>query len=906
MGQILGLYIFLSLLWFSESAQALLGEAYANLSKWQYEEINGPCPKFSDVEYNKFRSCDSSMVSNSSNIGTATEGIFFSLLASKQEQNLTCSIEKVENLGKDKNFKEFLIKDYSRKILAASKIYPIFSKLRAEVLHKRTQVNQLRPAGAYTKAQQDHYQLALNQLRLDEAQLVKMESQYNSIKVSGWYGQTKAVSEFIDEMAKKNWADPKQIKLEVEQRLSSVVWKTAFELRKSRNEFTSQKEKSSDGRITWNLSSDFKKTLFKWSQDESLIPQIFKDQGQLGKSLECSLEGKYGKGQEYLDNTLMATTLVAGGLARIVVKIPLAIRGAIASERLAGTISGSAARILLSTAATSNMAQIFNQIDRDCLSTQSLALSNKDQCGAVSSATVNAEVSQVANGNCILSAIMSGAPLPAMLAIRAAAKDLRLASLETSLAEKGAMRSESIAARLNGPISVTAEDILKSEKKVKAFADKHGAKLETLTATERTGSAYERVLIRKKSAEGELEQIISGTHPGLHGRKYELEKEVHDLRGDVESETFVLTRLKKDRPRDKKEIERQERRVQELSDSLAEKLATAEKYNQRLETAEREIKSSLERQIKNLDEELKTTQRWKHEDIPTALNDDLVVIEGDLGRYVESYRVVEFPKVSGPRKYSTPTLIHPDFKKEVEDLKRFGVEVRFDPGLGIEGTAGIYFPDHKVIAVRPDTPWYVFKHEAQHAHWDNILDEIGRNRFRSVDVPKEQIFRNQYGNKRGDEMLNRVERLERRQTSETAVHERLAVEAELAEMGWARRLTQDALWSERYALFHEIEGFKEILDSGRKLTEIQNKEYQRTMKKMGLIVSLAEGSDAAKKFIPGVLNPSSQSLLAISQKLNQIGQGSLKNQQVLFNEDGTIIYQRPDGSWERLSVDKDK
>ncbi|MBL7545297.1 MAG: hypothetical protein JNL11_15875 [Bdellovibrionaceae bacterium] len=904
MGQILGLYTFLSIFYFSESAHALLGETYATLSKAYYEQLNGPCPKFTEEDFKSFNRCHSNVVDDFSNIGSATEGIFFSLIASKQEQNLDCSIQKMESLTKDKKFKEFLVKDYSRKILAASKVYRILARMRADVIQERTQVNQLRPVGAYTKSQQDIYQAALEQLRINEARLAKLESQYNSIKVSGWYGQTNAVSDFIHGMAKKDWADPKKIKLEVEKKLDSVIWKTAFELRKSRNEFTAQKKKSPDGKITWNLSSDFKKTLFKSSQDEDLIAQTFKDQPQLGKSLQCRLEGKYGKGQENLDNTIMATTLVAGGFAGLLAKIPLALRGAIATERVAGTLSGSAGRILLSSATTSNMVQIFNQVDRDCLSHGNLALSSKDQCGNASPATVNAEITQVANGSCILSIIMTGAPLPALLAIKAAAKDLRLISIETSLAEKGAMQAERVAIKVNGPKLVSAEDILESEKKVKAFAHAHGAKLETVVATERTGSAYERVLIRKKSAEDELAKIASGTHPGLHGRKYELEREIYDLRNNVREETSRLTRLKRDRPQDKKEIELQERHIQNLNERLTEKLAAAETNNQRLATAEREVRSALERQIKQLDDELKTTQRWKHEDVPTALNDDIVVIEGDLGRYVESYRVVEFPKVTGPRKYSTPTLTHPDFKQEVERLKSIEVEVRFDPGLGLEGTAGYYFPHQKVVLIKPDTPWHIFKHEAQHAHWDKILNRLEEENAYKNAVTVEKVFRSQYGDKKGDEMWKRVLQLQKREPTGLALDERLAVEAELAEMGWARRFTKDALDAEGYALYHEIKGFKEVLDRGKKLTEVQAKEYQKTMKKMGIIVSLAQGSEAAKKFIPSVLNPSSQSLLTISQKLNQMAQNAMKNQQVLFNQDGTIIYQRPDGSWERLSTQK--
>src|SRR5689334_14575298 len=62
----------------------------------------------------------------------------------------------------------------------------------------------------------------------------------------------------------------------------------------------------------------------------------------------------------------------------------------------------------------------------------------------------------------------------------------------------------------------------------------------------------------------------------------------------------------------------------------------------------------------------------------------------------------------------------------LKQMKEWGYSREVDTSLGLSGADGWCSEELKVIALGPNTPWHVFRHEFQHARYNVFHDRISR------------------------------------------------------------------------------------------------------------------------------------------------------------------------------------
>jgi hypothetical protein len=132
----------------------------------------------------------------------------------------------------------------------------------------------------------------------------------------------------------------------------------------------------------------------------------------------CRLQGKYGKGDDYLDNAVMVGSFAFGGGASLLLKTPQYIlRGFSLSEK-ALKITETSSKVLLYTSMGVNAIDVAKQVDSECLSHRpAILFSGKSSCKIKDDQDFEKyEIASLAERNCVLSVSFNVIPGVATLA----------------------------------------------------------------------------------------------------------------------------------------------------------------------------------------------------------------------------------------------------------------------------------------------------------------------------------------------------------------------------------------------------------------------------------------------------------------------------------------------------------
>ena len=233
--------------------------------------------------------------------------------------------------------------------------------------------------------------------------------------------------------------------------------------------------------------------------------------------------------------------------------------------------------------------------------------------------------------------------------------------------------------------------------------------------------------------------------------------------------------------------------------------------------------------------------RLKLVDDPTGL--EAKIAQGEVpdvipdlrgARYYGRMYEIESLGSVGRKHWNTLAIQHPDFRSEVERIRKGGGRVVFDPTLDAIHSDAFYRKQIKVVGIGPNTSWYEFIHELQHLDFDQSirpalrdLKVIFKNEKAIVSVLPMEAMKDV-----GVDKIKRIESLFRKGImSENSIDEILAVDAHLRAMGWAR-YSPAGSEGRGYALKHIITDLEKL---GPERTPQQNKLLKRSKLKYELL-----------------------------------------------------------------------
>ena len=177
-------------------------------------------------------------------------------------------------------------------------------------------------------------------------------------------------------------------------------------------------------------------------------------------------------------------------------------------------------------------------------------------------------------------------------------------------------------------------------------------------------------------------------------------------------------------------------------------------------------------------------------------------------------RVDQLPKKKGARRFSTPTLLHPDLPAYLEKMKEFEATLVVDSTLKITGNGGYHTGVARRIGIRANTPWGVFLHEYQHLefhwrmkkHFARILELWQSGKKLRESLGKEVI------DEIGPEKIDQMQwLLDRGVTPQLAINESLSTFAEMKALGMAKYLPEGfGPFEYQYMLRHQISELQKL------------------------------------------------------------------------------------------------
>ncbi len=189
-------------------------------------------------------------------------------------------------------------------------------------------------------------------------------------------------------------------------------------------------------------------------------------------------------------------------------------------------------------------------------------------------------------------------------------------------------------------------------------------------------------------------------------------------------------------------------------------------------------------------------------------------------------------------------LFHPEMEKYLEVLREKGYELVIDPTNSLYGAGAYFAPSEKLISLNPNSSWQTFLHGFQHLEFHELIkrefytfqDKIIRQGSSMEDLLQPEIV-----SYLGPKKIQRLDKLMGQGLPVTAVNETMSVSDELDLIGFKKwvpsalggKLTSAAL-TQDYALRHQINELRKILDRGATLTDAQKGALrQALLKRLG-------------------------------------------------------------------------
>lgn len=852
-------------LFFAVPAVAQLADLYANFSKVTFETIHS-CPQLKFADFTKSITCTQrNSADNLNDLAQINEDLFFAEEAHDEAESLKCAIRKASSVEKNADALQKIAQNLSDKIKIAIPLYQELQEAQAQMVFRKN---------------------AKIKRTVEE-----LEGALAAVVASSWQGNSRTISKFFMEQVQAGSKNEAALQEKITAAMPDLAGKVKSEYEQNHKTLMEQKKSKN----SWDLSTEAKQMLLRRAQNNDSFAQKFPDSPNLAQGLECRLEAKYGKGQEYADNFLLAGTLVATGGSALLARGAFTLHATIARGVALGRVSQQAGQVMIKAAIGLNTGVVLAEVDKHCLSNKQDFNTTTNMCSAHELELAGGEIHSLEQSNCLLAIALSGAPLPVIAAAGKSMRKLQIQNLSKSLHKKGhdylyrraphfsvsgremskyVNESEDYIKSMGGTTERVQQDLITNHAKVQksaALADLR----EELAAQEKSQSLVVNTP-RENSLDSALYSHMSA--PEMSANKDSLQKIIREMESSQPAssaeEALLGAMAEKSMSREEKinllkdQIKRLENEVEQLPDVLANKPLTS-----------------------------------IHEASPFGIH-----LFGKSEKYTP-LKIVKLPTVKGPASYDTPALLHPKMQEDLDELQRLGVDVRIDPLMKVrDDRVAFYYGDPttstRVINIGTNAPYEVFKHEKTHALYERYiqgkLDPLKEATLQGKSI--ESVLTPQEIKGFGETKVKRLAQELKKENTDLAINERMAVDSQLSEMG-LMRYSPSAVETEAYALRHQIEGYQKILKDQGTLNSVQQKEYNKTLTKAGLLVSYQDGAKEAARFLKAATTPSMQSLQATALRLAQArGDRNTSKETYFFDKSGRVLVLQADGTWKRFDA----
>ncbi|NUN05517.1 MAG: hypothetical protein HUU57_07130 [Bdellovibrio sp.] len=843
---------------------AQLADLYANFSKLTYEAVHG-CPQLKSENFNKAAACTlGNSAETVSDLAQINEEIFFAREAQDELQSLGCAIKTTQAVKINAAALNGIAVDMAEKVLLAAPLYSELRKAKLELTRLQSQgSNNLRTLN------RNH---ALQIMVQAENKVAYLEQSLAAITASLWMGSSHTIAKIFMDNVRAGAANKDTLATSLRSDLPVTLTKLRSEFESNRRTLEAQRK----GPAKWDLSLQSKRVLLHRAQEQNSFQTQFPDSADLGRGMECRLEGKYGKGQEYVENMFLAGTLIASGGSALIPRAGFALRATVTRGVQMGRVSEQAGGILLKTSLALNASAALADIDKNCRQKQDF-VSKRSLCEGDAQELATAELENLEQGNCILAIGLSGAPLPLIAGVGKALRGLKPPGLISSLAYKG----DELLSREGTFLKVSPLDISKYSQESEEYLKRVGLQSERITTETLPNFVKNKKIDRLKKLKEQLAKQERSANV------------LEDKAGGETLQGALFGNSAKNYSGEDGALENILSHAQPLSREENIKLLKKE-----IAALEKDIRAAPERVM----------------DKPMSVLHDFaadfgVHVDGPVENY-SVLKITQLPATKGKALYNTPAILHPEMQKDLEDLRRIGVDVRIDPAMKAFNDEKAFFYDtsqaqaRRVINIGATAPYEVFKHEKTHALFSHYikpkLDDL--KKASSEGKSLDSILTEKEMQGFGKENLRNLERNLKRDNTELALNERLAVDAQLSEMGLMRYAPR-AVDTEAYGLRHQLEGYQKIYEKNQGLTSAQEKEYLKIVAKAGALLSYQEGAQEAQKVFKTFATPSAQSAEALARKLKNLQDDKEPARPTyFFDPAGRLLVLNADGTWQRFNT----
>lgn len=384
------------------SASAGVADIYTSASKSLYELVqNKKCGDFVQADFSG-GVCKATSQNNLESMNDIVENAFFKTAAEEEVRNLGCEIAKIEVIRKDPEIVKKIKEDFVRKLPHLKALYEGLLQAKFDYLHKQTQANQMRSYAHSSKEAQLRYSTFLNESAQKEKEAEQLHAAFEASVQSLWMGNSQTVRSFLADLLKSDSLKDGEIPKNFETKFQSLFLETSGELTKNRQEIENQDFTNLD-----------LKTRTKLAQN-SYYAEVFSEKTGIVKAsavkLQCRLDAKYIKGNEYLDNTAMMASFVLSGGGALLSKAPGVLVATLSQATRSGKIAFNSSRVLLASGAGLSSHLMLEDFDRTCRSSVK-ALTRKNLCTTDPQQISSEEMNNLNEGNCALSLVLAGLPL---------------------------------------------------------------------------------------------------------------------------------------------------------------------------------------------------------------------------------------------------------------------------------------------------------------------------------------------------------------------------------------------------------------------------------------------------------------------------------------------------------------
>jgi hypothetical protein len=278
--------------------------------------------------------------------------------------------------------------------------------------------------------------------------------------------------------------------------------------------------------------------------------------------------------------------------------------------------------------------------------------------------------------------------------------------------------------------------------------------------------------------------------------------------------------------------------------------------------------------------------------------------------YGDLLEIKNMPSVNPSARATDPALSHPGMAEKLDRLHELGYKLVVDTSLPLTGR-GAYASDlNKVVAILPKTPYHQLVHEVDHAEFQQLVGAHGGlfGKFVIARAAGEKLsliktVDPEVLKQIGSDRLAKIEKLiDRGVTTRNAISESLAIDRELATLGWRRFLPDSpGTHTYKYKLRNQI---ADLEDLGDRVTN-QQKNLLELNKRLH---DLTEFYDNRKDMILGVGPVVGVATVAnVTTFLTQLNKpltNMLESRytEIFHDDKGHVIGKKSDGTIEYLEL----